>query len=105
MGKHKIAACFVLHDDSSYLANALSQIPPDIDRIAFVEEQIEQCVYGTASEFVRALIREAQTKKERERIDALLLAGLNSGAPIEATPEYWQEKLKRLKAKQEDIAS
>ena len=36
MGKHKIAACFVLHDDSSYLANALSQIPPDIDRIAFV---------------------------------------------------------------------
>jgi antitoxin ParD1/3/4 len=44
----------------------------------FVEEQVESGGYSTASEYLRELIREAQRRKERQELDAKLLAGLQS---------------------------
>lgn len=35
-------------------------------------------------------------RRAEERIDALLLDGLNSGTPIEPTPEYWEAKKRNL---------
>jgi antitoxin ParD1/3/4 len=43
---------------------------------------------------VRELIREDQKRRARERLDALLLEGLNSGEPIPADADFWTE-LKR----------
>lgn len=57
---------------------------------AFVEEQASQQGFGTVSEYVRAMIREAQERHlERERLDALLLEGLNSGPGTPLTTEDW----------------
>jgi antitoxin ParD1/3/4 len=44
----------------------------------FVEEQVSQGGYSTASEYLRELIREAQRRKQRELLEAKLLEGLQS---------------------------
>jgi integrase len=49
--------------------------------------------YKTSGEH---LIRADQKRKAEERIDTLLLEGLDSGPPIPVTPEYWEEKKRRL---------
>lgn len=68
---------------------------PDSMR-AFIDEQIAQGGYSTASEYIRDLIRQAQKRAAQEKLDSLLLEGLESGEPIEVTDEWWQEKQKRL---------
>jgi len=44
----------------------------------------------------RQLIREDREKKMRTKVDSLLLEALESGKPIDVTPEYWREKKKQL---------
>ena len=65
----------------------------------FVEAQVESGSYGTASEYVRALIREDQKRKAQERLESLLLEGLESGDSIEATPVFWAQLRSRIAAK------
>jgi antitoxin ParD1/3/4 len=59
---------------------------------AFVDERVSEGGYNDASEYIRELIQADQRRKAEEHLDALLLEGLNSGAPIEVTPEYWEKK-------------
>ena len=73
---------------------------------AFVEEQAAKSGFGTVSEYMRVLIRGIQERQaERERVDALLLAGLDSGPAALLTPVDWesirQEVHKRHAARQE----
>jgi antitoxin ParD1/3/4 len=68
---------------------------PDSMR-AFIDEQIAQGGYSTASEYIRDLIRQAQKQAAQEKLDILLLEGLASGEPIEVTDQWWQEKQERL---------
>jgi antitoxin ParD1/3/4 len=57
---------------------------------AFVEDQASQKGFGTVSEYVRSIIREAQERHvERERLDALLLEGLNSGPGTPLAKADW----------------
>ena len=63
---------------------------------AWIDEQIAKGGYGTASEFVRQLIREAQKREAEARLEALLLEGLESGPPIEVTPEYFRNLRERV---------
>ncbi len=42
------------------------------------------------------LIQEDQEKKMRTKVDSLLLEALDSGKPIDVTPEYWRKKKKQL---------
>lgn len=44
----------------------------------FVEERLTNDGYGTASEYVRELIREDQKKREEEKLEKLLLSRLES---------------------------
>ncbi len=62
----------------------------------FVQEQAAAGGYGSASEYVRELIRADQQRKRTEQIDALLEEGLDSGEPIPLTPEYLAEKKRTL---------
>jgi antitoxin ParD1/3/4 len=48
------------------------------------------------SRYVRELIRADQKRKIEDRINTLLLEGLDSGQPIPFTAEYWEEKKRRL---------
>ena len=63
---------------------------------AFVQERVAEGGYSSASEYVRDLIRADQKRRAEERIDAFLLEGLDSGQPIPVTPEYWEEKKRKL---------
>ena len=50
---------------------------PDLLK-AFVDAQIATGRYGSASEYVRELIREDERRKAQERLEALLVEGLAS---------------------------
>lgn len=62
----------------------------------YVEVQVKSHGYSTPSEYVRSLIREDQKRQTEERLEALLLEGLDSGKLVEITPEYWERKRKKL---------
>ncbi len=66
----------------------------------YVETQVESGgSYSTPSEYLRALVREDQRHKAEEKLEALLREGLDSGAPIEISPEYWENKRRQLIAR------
>ena len=56
----------------------------------FVKEEVDEGGYGTPSDYVRSLLREARERKVRRRIDQALLASLETPAE-EVTPEYLAE--------------
>jgi antitoxin ParD1/3/4 len=62
----------------------------------FVQRQVTEGGYATASEYILALIGEAQKRKAKAKVEALLLEGLQSGEPIEVNSQYWEEKRCRL---------
>ena len=64
----------------------------------FVEEQVDKGGYSTPSEYVRSLIREAQTRAEQKELEAKLLAGLESPAR-EMTPGEWSVLKQRVLGK------
>jgi antitoxin ParD1/3/4 len=62
----------------------------------YVEEQVKRSGYSTPSEYVRELLREDQKRRAERKLEELLLEGLNSGKPIEITPDYWENKCRQL---------
>jgi antitoxin ParD1/3/4 len=64
----------------------------------YIESQVKSSGYSTPSEYVRTLIREDQKRKGWERIEALLLEGVSSGAPVEVNRRYWDKKRVALTA-------
>jgi len=68
----------------------------------FVDGQIAQGRYSSASEYVRELIRADEKRKAEEQLEAKLLEGLNS-AESALTPADWsalrKEALSRLEAR------
>lgn len=64
---------------------------------AFVEERIEQDEYGTASEYIRELIRTDQRMREEKNLEKVLLERLRSDDMREfSIDEVKQELVKRL---------
>src|SRR4051812_20582652 len=58
---------------------------------AFIEEQAAKAGFGTVSEYMRSIIREVQERQSRrERVDALLLEGLDSGPATPMTRADWE---------------
>jgi len=69
----------------------------------YVAKQVKTRRYGDPSQYFRKLLRQAKAQEEsEERLEALLLEGLDSGGEIEVTPEYWQDlKARALQAVRE----
>ncbi len=66
---------------------------------AFVEEQVDSGVYGSASEYVRELVRRDQKERAQTRLETLLLAGLESGELMPFNAEYHETLLRDLTAR------
>ena len=64
----------------------------------FVEEQVSRGGYGTAGEYLRELICEAQRRKERQELEAKLLAGLQNPTS-EMTADDWKALRERILAR------
>jgi len=62
----------------------------------WVEEQVKRLGYGTASEYIRQLLREQQKRELQTQIDEKLLKALNSGDPTEMTSEDWKRIRRRV---------
>jgi antitoxin ParD1/3/4 len=57
----------------------------------WVEDQVANQGYGTASEYFRELVREDQKRRAREELDRKLIAALASGESTEMTAEDWKK--------------
>lgn len=67
---------------------------------AFVDERLTGEGYGTASEYVRELIRADQKHREERKLEKLLLERLQSGTEMEFSIEDVRAELaKRLSKK------
>ena len=63
---------------------------------AYIDEKVSLGGYSTASEYVRQLIRDDQKAAAQERLELLLMEGIESGERIEGSDEYWEQKKARL---------
>lgn len=57
----------------------------------YIEEQVANGGYSTVSEYFRELVRQDQKRKAQERLEALLLEGLNSGMATPMTEQDWED--------------
>ena len=75
-------------------------LPDDLKQ--YVEAQTK-AGYSTPSEYVRELIREDRKRRAQQRLEQLLLEGLNSGEPVVADEKFWAdlktEALERIGAR------
>jgi len=62
----------------------------------WINSQIENGKYSSASDYMRDLVRADQRIRY---LDKVLLEGLNSGEPIVPTNEYWADKKQQLKSR------
>lgn len=74
----------------------------------FIERRTKESHFATPTEYVRALVREDQKRADRERLEKLLLEGVQGGKGIELKSKeeldaYFAKKkqalLERLKGK------
>jgi antitoxin ParD1/3/4 len=63
---------------------------------AFIEAEVAEGGYSTASEYFRELVRTAQKQKAETTLQSLLLEGLQSGDAAELTPEDWSDLRRRV---------
>ena len=66
-----------------------------------LRDQLEKKVqrlgsYGSTSEYVRDLIRRDLQREAIEKVDALLLEGLQSGSPVAVTDRWWKARRAEL---------
>ena len=69
----------------------------------YVQDQVKKGGYSTPSEYVRELLRQDQKRRAEEQLEDLLLEGIQSGKPIEITPQYWEQKRRRLVERQKGM--
>jgi antitoxin ParD1/3/4 len=63
---------------------------PDSMR-AYVEEEVVNGGYSSVSEYFRELVRQDKKRKATERMQAMLLEGLNSGVATQITDQDWED--------------
>jgi len=63
---------------------------------AWVDTQVEVGGYGTASEFIRELLREAKQNRAKGELERKLLEGIGSGPRIAVDDKYWTGLKRRV---------
>jgi len=62
--------------------------------LQFLQSQVATGRYRDETDYIRALLSHARCG--RDRLDVLLVEGLDSGAPAEATSDDWSELRKTV---------
>jgi antitoxin ParD1/3/4 len=69
----------------------------------FVDHQVGSGRYSSVSEYVRELIRDDEKRKTQDKLEALLMEGIQSSGPAEMTRQDWEdirrEALKQFEAR------
>ncbi len=66
---------------------------------AWVEQQVEKGGYGSASEFIREVLRNERKRVAREDLEELLMEGLRSGPAVEMTEADWDQLKARVRSR------
>jgi antitoxin ParD1/3/4 len=89
----------ILAKVTSSMATVTISLPDSLK--AFVEQKLATAGYGNVSEYFRSLLRDAQTREEEARLEALLVEGLATGGKaIPLTREFWDD----LRTEAKDLA-
>ena len=64
-------------------------LPDDVAEI--VKEKAVEGGFTSPTDFLQAWIANTLDQQARDRLEAMLIEGLESGPPIEATEEFWRE--------------
>jgi antitoxin ParD1/3/4 len=67
----------------------------------YVEEETKNGGYSTVSEYMRTLIRKDQKRKAGERLEALLLEGLESAEAGKLGSDDWKAIRQQVRARSE----
>lgn len=62
----------------------------------YIEDTVTRGGYSTASEYIRQLVREDQKRAAKERLELLLMEGVESGPAREMTAADWDELQRRV---------
>ena len=57
----------------------------------YVQERVAEGTFSNPSDYVRALIREDMKRRAEEKLDALLMEGINSGPAEPMTAKDWAD--------------
>ncbi len=57
----------------------------------FVEQEVAEGGYESADLYIRHLITVEHKRRAKQRLEAMIVEGLESGDPEEATPAWWAE--------------
>ena len=63
---------------------------------AYVDGQISSGNYGSADEFLTALIEREQERQAKRQVNAMLRSTLQKNQMIEATDEWWEQQHQSL---------
>lgn len=66
----------------------LNIVLPD-EVYAYLKAQVSVGAYGSVDEYFLDLIQQDQKRKAQEKLEEMLLEGINSDVQ-EVTPDYWQ---------------
>ena len=60
---------------------------------AYVDGQISNGNYGSADEFLTALIEREQERQAKQKVNAMLRSTLQKNQTTEATDEWWEQRI------------
>ena len=64
-------------------------LPPTLKE--WVEQQVYRRGFGTASEYIRQVLREEKERQVRQQVDAALIEGIESGPSTPMTRKDWDD--------------
>jgi antitoxin ParD1/3/4 len=64
---------------------------------AYIDRQISSGNYGTADEFLTALIEREQERQAQQKVNSMLRSTLQKDRTLEATDEWWEQQRQDLK--------
>lgn len=65
--------------------------------VTFARARMAQKGYTVRSDFFADLVRQERRRAADERLEEMVLEGLNSGEPVEVTDEWWTERRRELR--------
>lgn len=65
----------------------------------YMDERVTEEHYATLSDYIRALVREDQKRRTEERLEKLLLEGLESGRGATLGSEEWKQFKQKVLAR------
>jgi antitoxin ParD1/3/4 len=66
---------------------------------AEVRKRMREGGFSSVAEYIRTAVRADLERARKERLDVLLLEGLESGDGVEVSPEYWEQRRRELNAR------